>query len=140
MKTIEQRRAADALSRAGRLNAKSDDFKKLYRSYVDRLGPTIIMNGLGQALATECAAAGPKLEKDRKHAHQDAHRELYVSLQNWLCREDGGVYPSSGDLLQAIMAEDESRYLHAQAEALAWLKWHKKFCRAKFPKGEETAE
>lgn len=136
MKAIEQRRAADALSRVGQLNAKPDEFKKLYRSYVDRMGPTIIMNGLGQALAAECAAAGSKPKKDR----EQAHRELYVSLQNWLCREDGGVYPPNGDLLQAIMAEDESRYLHAQAEALAWLKWHKKFCRAKFPKSEESAE
>lgn len=129
-------RAADALSRVEKLNAMSDDFKKLYRAYVDRMGPTIILNGLGQALATECAAAGLEPGTPREHAHQ----ELYVSLQNWLCREDGGVYPWNGDLLQAIMAEDESRYLHAQAEALAWLKWHKKFCRAKFPKSEEAAE
>ena len=28
-------------------------FKERYRSYVDRLGPAIVMNGLGQALATE---------------------------------------------------------------------------------------
>ena len=136
MKTIEQQRAANALSRVEGLIAQSDEFKKLYRAYVDRLGPTIVMNGLGQALATERAAAGSK----PKNVRERAHRELYDNLQNWLCRGDGGVYPSSDDLLQAIMAEDESRYLRAQAEALAWLKWHKKFCRASFPKGEENAE
>ena len=136
MTTIEQRRAGDALSCVERLCAKPPDFKKLYRAYVDRLGPTIVMNGLGQALATERAAAGSKPKNDRERAHQ----ELYDNLRGWLCRGDGGVYPSSDDLLQAIMAENESCYLRAQAEALAWLEWHKKFCRASFPKGEENAE
>ena len=136
MKTIEQRRAADALLHVGQLTDESDEFKKLYRAYVDRLGPAIVMNGLGRTLATECAAAGP----EPKNPRERAHRQLYNNLQSWLCRKEGGVYPSSGDLLQAIMAEDESRYLHAQAEALAWLEWHKKFCRASLPKGEEGAE
>ena len=136
MKTIEQRRAADALSRVEQLIAKPDEFKKLYRAYVDRLGPAIVMNGLGQALATECAAAG----REPKNNRERAHRALYDHLQNWLCRKEEGVYPSGDDLLQAIMAEDESRYLYAQAEALAWLEWHKKFCRASLPKGEEGAE
>ena len=140
MKTVEQRRAADALSCVERLNAQpdefKDEFKKLYRAYVDRLGPAIVMNGLGQALATECAAAGLKPKDNRERAH----RKLYDNIQKWLCRKEGGVYPSSDHLLQAIMAEDESRYLHAQAEALAWLEWHKKFCRASLPKSEEGAE
>ncbi len=136
MKTLEQRRAADALFRVGQLIDKPDEFKKLYRAYVDRLGPAIVMNGLGQALATECAAAGPQ----PKNVRERTHRALYDNLRDWLCRDDGGVYPSSGDLLQAIMAEDESRYLHAQAEALTWLQWHKKFCRASLPKGEGDAE
>ena len=123
-KTIEQVRAADALSRIDALQGKSDDFKKRYRAYADRLGPAIVMNGLGQALATELAADEP------------AHRELYVSLQNWLCRKDGGVYPSSSDILRAIVENDEPLYVQAQAEALAWLEWHKKCCRAAFPKGD----
>ena len=135
MKTIGQLRAADALSCVEQLIAKPDEFKKLYRAYVDRLGPTIVMNGLGQALATECAAAGCDLKNDRERAH----RALYDNLQNWLCRKDGGVYPSNDDLLEVIMKEDESSYLHAQAEALAWLEWHKKFCRSLLPKdGEDT--
>ena len=128
MKTLEQRRAANALSRVQELNTCSEGFRKAYRTYVDRLGPTIVMNGLGQALATERAAAG-----SRKNEREQAHHELYESLQRWLCRQDDGVYPGKPDLLQAIMDGDESRYLHAQAEALAWLIWHKKCCRASFP-------
>ncbi len=135
MKTIEQHRAADALARIIELSNRSDKFKKRYRAYVDRLGPTIVMNGLGQALATERAAAGSQPRRDDEQAQ--AHDELYVSLQSWLCRKEGGVYPSNPDLLQAIMGNEEALYLYAQAEALAWLEWHKKCCRASFPKAED---
>ena len=132
MKTIEQRRAAAALARVEALGGNSNAFKKSYRAYVDRLCPTIVMNGLGQALATERAAAGPEPKKDDERAHH----ELYLGLQRWLCGEDG-VYSSAADLLQAIISNDEALYLYAQAEALAWLEWHKKFCRASFPTREE---
>lgn len=134
MKTIEQRRAADALARVQELSRNSDKFRKSYRAYVDRLSPTIVMNGLGQALASERAAAGsPPVREDDKKAHD----ELYKSLQSWLCRKDDGIYPGKTDLLLAITEHDEASYLRAQAEALAWLLWHKKFCRSMFPKGEE---
>ena len=131
--TIEQQRAADAFSRIDAMEGKSSGFKNKYRAYVDRLGPTIIMNGLGQALATERAAAGPKPEGEDKQAHA----ALYENLHEWLCRAEGGVFPSAQDLLTAITKNDESHYLQAQAEALAWLEWHKKCCRASFPKGED---
>ena len=149
MRNSEQLRAANALARVSELTGEPDGFKKRYRAYVDRLGPTILMNGLGQALATERAAAGPNPGDDQTRAHDEldasrlrrlyqkrAHDELYTSLQRWLCR-DGGIYPPGQDLLEALMGNDEAHYLHAQAEALAWLEWHKKFCRASLPKGEE---
>ena len=133
--TLEQQRAASALQRVNELAGRPDDFKKPYRAYVDRLGPAIVMNGLGQALATERAAAGAN--PNPMSPREQAHHQLYEGLNRWLCREDGGVYPaSSQDLLQAITENNESLYLRAQAEALAWLGWHKKFCRATFPQGE----
>lgn len=130
--TLEQRRAADALARVTDLNGQSANFKKRYRAYVDRLGPTIVMTGLGQALATERAAAGPNPQGDDEQAHQ----ALYDHVQRWLCRP-GGVYAGGQDLLEAITQHDEANYLVAQAEALAWLQWHKKFCRAALPQGSE---
>ena len=136
MRTIEQRRAAHALARVETLQARTPKFKERYRSYVDRLGPAIVMNGLGQALATERAAAGGTPAKD----DEKAHHELYAGLSAWLCRPDGGIYPQGSDLLRELMKHDEERYLHAQAEALAWLEWHKKCCRASFPKGEDRGE
>ncbi len=133
MRTIEQERAANALDRVNELSSRPDGFRTRYRAYVDRLGPAIVMNGLGQALATELAAAGEKPGKDDEKA---AHHELYLSLQRWLCRDEGGVYPSGGDLLRAITKNDEAHYLRARVEALAWIEWHKKCCRASFPEGE----
>lgn len=136
MRSIEQERAANALARVDELSRESDDFKRRYRGYIDRLGPAIVMNGLGQALATQRAGAGADPKKDDERAHH----EIYRSLQRWLCRSEGGVYPSSDDLLEAIMKNDEALYLRAQAEALSWLEWHKKCCRASFPKDEGDGE
>lgn len=130
----EQERASNALACVDGLHDKSQEFKKLYRAYSDRLGPTIVMNGLGQALATERAAAGAG--PNSASCRENAHRALYQNIQNWICREKGGIYPAKDDLLKAIMKEDESHYLRAQTEALAWLEWHKKFCRALLPKGD----
>lgn len=133
MRTLGQLRAADALVGVEALSSQGDAFKGLYRSYVDQLGPTIVMNGLGQALATERAAAGKQPGSDRERAHL----RLYENVQRWLCRDDGGIYPPGTDLLKSIATGDESLYLMAQAEALAWLEWHKKFCRASFQAGAE---
>lgn len=127
MQTPEQRRAADAL-RAVQQVEQNDGFRKSYRSYVERLGPAILINGLGQALATEKASATGKPAQ----ADERAHHLLYENLCQWLCR-DGGVYPGGGDVLEAIVQHGEPQYLRAQAEALAWLVWHKKFCRAYLP-------
>lgn len=135
VQTLEQRRAADALRAVQALEA-DDAFRRRYRAYADRIGPTILMNGLGQALATERAAAG----SNPKKADERAHDQLYRNLEAWLCRA-GAVYePLSGerhDLFQAITARGEADYLRAQAEALAWLVWHKKFCRAYLPAAED---
>jgi CRISPR-associated protein Cmr5 len=133
--TPEQRRAADAL-RAVQALDNDVELRKRYRAYADRIGPTILMNGLGQALATERAAAGG----DPKKPEGRAHDQLYKNLQNWLCR-NGGIYELAAggtDLLQAIVDHGEAEYLRAQTEALAWLVWHKKFCRAYLPASEPS--
>lgn len=135
VQTPEQRRAADALRGVQELNA-DEAVRKRYRAYADRLGPSILMNGLGQALATERAAAGSSPKK----ADERAHDRLYRNLEAWLCRA-GGVYESAAgpdrDLLKAIVQHGEADYLRAQAEALAWLVWHKKFCRAYLPPADD---
>lgn len=124
-RTFEQLRAHDALEKAQNVSRKEDDgFKKRYRAYVERLGPAILTNGLGQAAAFENASS------------EEAHKELYRNLQSWLCRADSDIYPAARDLLEAIVEGTEEQYLAAQAEAIAWLGWHKRFCNAYLPRSE----
>jgi CRISPR type III-B/RAMP module-associated protein Cmr5 len=132
--TSEQRRAADALSKVMSLENESEDLRKRYRAYVDRLGPMIIMNGLGQALATERAAAGENPQKDDERLHMT----LYKNISDWICRKPDGVYPGATDLVEALMSNSQDPYLRAQFEVLSWLEWHKRFCRAYLPTDTEA--
>ncbi|MFH0944256.1 MAG: type III-B CRISPR module-associated protein Cmr5 [Planctomycetota bacterium] len=136
--TFEQRRAQHALASARRIE-QEPDFAGRYRSYVDALPATILMNGLGQALAMLLSRANRK-DVERRKPEAQAYHHLYQHLQDWLCHKEC-VYPGQASLIEAVTREDQRRYLRAQAEALAWLEWHKKFCRAflaeKTPQGAE---
>lgn len=131
MRDRARERAADAL---GKVNTLPDEpaFRSRYRSYVDRLGGAVVMNGLGQALATELAAS----DANAQEVDKQAHAALARNVSGWLTRSNG-VYPGATDVMQAIMSSDQDAYLLAQAETLAWLTWHKKFCHASLPKGTD---
>jgi CRISPR-associated protein Cmr5 len=122
----ERKRAADALASVLGLVDQTEKFRASYRSYVDRLGGAILTNGLGQALATELAAAGTGADGDCDKA---AHRRLADNVSSWL--REARIY--DGDVMAAIVSGDQERYLRAQTEAMAWLTWHKKFCHANLP-------
>lgn len=123
-KTMEQLRAADALKKVNDLKNNTNyntQWKDKYASCVSSLAPAILMNGLGQAAATLCTAG----EKD------DQHYVLYHHLQSWLCRGNSKApYPNYGNLMTAITDNDKDDYFIAQAEALVWLQWLKKFATA----------
>ncbi len=129
MRMLEQARAEHAFEKVPR--EESEHFQARYRAYVDRLGPAVRLNGLGQALATELAAAGPGPQRPDERAH----RLLVDNLQDWLCRAEG-IFPGSRDLLASLMQSEQQDYLRAQVEALEWLTWHKKLCRAHLSKGQ----
>ncbi len=134
MKDLARERAAHALATVAAIETRSEEFKKRYRSYVDRFGGAVVMIGLGQALATELAAAGP-LSADTNE-EKAAHRALADHVAQWLTRP-GGVYAGVDGVMKAITESDQGTYLRAQAEVLAWLTWHKKFCHAHLPKGSD---
>jgi CRISPR-associated protein Cmr5 len=133
VKDLERERAADALRKVMDLQDRPAEFKQRYRSYVDRFGGAVVMNGLGQALATELAAAGSDPTKEEEHAH----RALADHVFDWLARKGGGVYPGAENVMEAITNSDQTRYVRAQVETLGWLTWHKKFCHAYLPKGDD---
>ena len=137
-RSLDQRRAADALACVQEVMARVTAISVPYTARTwSGLPPAIVMNGLGQALATELAAAGPGDNKGRREPEEAAHFCSFENLNRWLCRPDGGVYPGASDVLTAMMAAPQQAYLRAQAEALAWLEWHKKFCQAHLPRREE---
>lgn len=132
-RTIAQRRAADALVKIQSLQQAGKDSYGNYKSYVKALPANILLSGLGQAVATVRS-------RDRK-----GYPELYDHLASWLCGDDPDApyrgYPKTDrntkHLLQAIVEHDEDHYLRAQAEAMAYLEWLKKFADAFLEGGEE---
>ncbi len=119
-RTLEQKRAAHALCKAWEVDR---ELAASYRSYVESLPATIVMNGLGQACATVLARASGTSPREQ------AYRLLYGHVQDWLCRSEG-VYSEEESLIDAIVKNDQRKYIHAQAEALAYLDWLKKFAQA----------
>jgi CRISPR-associated protein Cmr5 len=102
-----------------------------YKSCVESLPAAIVMNGFGQACATLLAKAGGA------SGDTDAHRLVYDHLEDWLC-----VCVAMGlkkPLMQAVVHSDQSKYCHAQAEALAYLVWLKKFAQAFLPRQAKGA-
>ncbi|HZR74779.1 type III-B CRISPR module-associated protein Cmr5 [Bradyrhizobium sp.] len=124
--TLEQKRAKHALDQ---VKALLKDKPGNYLSYVNALPAAILMNGLGQALATERAASDP------------AHHQLAQHVSDWLLSPEAHTRyatPASDEakldatqrLLGRIVAGDQDAYLWAQTEAIAYVTWLKKFANA----------
>ena len=161
--TTEQKRAKHALEMIRMLKDidqnPASEMKKSplygnFRAYVENLPTTIVMNGLGQAMATELASArfeeGDILKgncdlselvktlqnpaKNGRNADERAHEFLFCIVQNWLS-QGCGVYSEDEGLMEAIVGGNQDKYVRAQAEALAYLVWLKKFSQAFLRKG-----
>lgn len=113
-RTLEQRRASHALKSIKSIQGTDTGH---YVSYASSLPATIITNGLGQALSM--------LEsKD-----ESAHGLLLGHISEWLkFRID--ELASRTSVVDSLMESDQSLYLEAQYEALAYLSWLKQFARA----------
>lgn len=117
-RTIEQLRAADALAKIQAMNTRDCGH---YVSYVSALPATIVMNGLGQALATLLAQA---------KGGQDPHRLLHDHVASWLVRQVPRLGGNEAQVVRGLMNNSEEVYLQAQGEAMAYLQWLKQFARA----------
>ena len=113
-RSLAQKRADDALTKIETMAANGGYGK--YKSYVSSLPAEILMSGLGQAMA---------LAKSKKKL--DGYDKLYQHLSGWLCA--GRPYNGS-DLIREIAGNSEADYIRAQAEAMAYLEWLKKFAVA----------
>lgn len=130
-KTLGQMRAAHALAAIKKLEEGKNYGN--FGSYVQRLPATIVMNGLGQAMAGELAAA--RLGKGTNSVDEQAHKTLFDCVESWLfeCR----AYEGKKGLMAAIVESNQDAYVRAQAEALAYLDWLKKFSQAYLNGGKD---
>jgi len=119
MQTLAQERAAHALAQIKAIEANGNCGN--YVSYVSGLPAGILTNGLGQAMAQLLAKAKGDLNKP--------HGLLYSHVQSWLCNKRR-LFGNQMDLINGIVESDQNAYVRAQAEALAYLNWLKKFARA----------
>ena len=98
--TLAQARAKSAMDEVNTMEGKNVSG---FKSYVNALPATIVMNGFGQALAFE-------LSKD-----DEGHKKLSDALQNWLCDPKYGVYKNENNLMYAIITG--SQYLSCGCQA-----------------------
>jgi len=116
MQTLQQQRAAHALEGVQGLICQNDD-KKL-KARASELPFMIHANGLGQA------AAFFRSKKDK-----DGYDKIYDLLENWMTR-DGGPLTGKACMMEAITSADLHTYRVAQAEAMQYMDWVKKFSSA----------
>ncbi len=116
MQTIQQMRAQDALGQVQALVPLNDGAKLKARA--SELPFMIHANGLGST------AAFFRSKKDK-----DGYDHLYRLLSKWLCSE-GRPFAGHQDLMSAITQSDMTKYRLAQAEAMVYLDWVKKFTQA----------
>ncbi|HDN26373.1 MAG TPA: type III-B CRISPR module-associated protein Cmr5 [Thioploca sp.] len=134
MQTLQQQRAKFALNRvkeaANQLDTKN---KKEYKSYASALPFMIHANGLGQAAAFY-----------RSKGEKDTHFLLYKLLSDWLTgnvnidgfNKENQPFYGHDDLLEGITNEKMPVYMTAQAEAMVFMNWVKRFADA-FMRGDE---
>lgn len=118
---LAQKRAKDALAKVKKLEEAGVGTYKKYVPYVKALPATIILSGLGQALAMEKAGA----------KKMPGHALLFEHMDDWLRNGwQTGPYGEFDNILSAITKCDEASYIRAQAEAMEYLEWLKKFAVA----------
>lgn len=124
-RTLGQKRAEHALKYIKENVMKNGIDQGNFISYVSSLPASIVMNGLGQAMAFELS------KKDKEH------KLLYNAIFEWLCKSENAIYKGKEDLIKAVIEGNQEQYIIAQAEALEYLEWLKKFSRAYLENGEE---
>lgn len=115
MQTLQQQRAKHALQKVQDLVALRDGDK--FKSRASELPFMIHANGLGQAAAFF------------KSKDKDGYPQLFLILQSWL-GQPGRPFAGQSDLMQAIVSCDLHTYCVAQAEAMQYMDWVKKFAKA----------
>ncbi|MHB8474074.1 MAG: type III-B CRISPR module-associated protein Cmr5 [Gammaproteobacteria bacterium] len=121
--TLAQQRAKHALARIEAMKTEDDGHLS---AHIAGFPAMILMSGFGQACAFYLSKGG-------------AMKLAYDALESWLTSAGKPYTSATGacELMTAITSNDAATYRLAQAEALAYLDWLKKFAKA-FLKSEDT--
>ena len=137
MQTLQQQRAKHALAQVKSWMPLNEGSK--LKARCSELPFMIHANGLGQAAAFFKSKVG---EKDK-----DCYGYVFLALQSWLTRpnpkdaKDAQDPPAgNADLMQAIVDADLHGYRLAQAEAIQYMDWIKKFASAYLVSNERAAQ
>lgn len=126
MQTLQQKRAQHALKQVKSWITLNDGSKLKARS--SELPFMVHANGLGQAAAFF-----------KSKGQKDGYNFVFIALERWLCESSGPFgsqqNPASAnkkpvDLMQSIVDADLHTYRMAQAEAIHYMDWIKKFASA----------
>lgn len=129
-RTLEQQRATHALAQVKEVQDVGGILAAGYAASVKGLPASILMNGLGQAMATIRAKNG-----------EDALQMIYRHVSLWLCIDCPNSLlkrTNTSDILEAVCATDQDGYVWAQAEGLRYLEWLKKFAAAYLSEGKRS--
>ena len=119
MQTMQQQRAKFALERVEKAAKElTEDQRKEYHSHVSALPFMIHANGLGQAAAFYRSKSSEKMD----------YALIYKLLSDWL-KQPGQPFQGK-HLLDGITQCDMHTYLAAQAEAMVFMNWVKRFSDA----------
>ena len=116
MQTLQQERARHALDKVHSW-VKLNDGAKL-KARTSELPFMVHANGLGQAAAFF-----------KSKGRKDGYDVVFLALQSWLTTPNR-PFADKPDLMRAIVDADLSTYRLAQAEAMAYMDWVKKFASA----------
>ncbi len=115
LKLVSQKRAAHALKAVNAWKeSKGKEEHKELRSYVASMPAMMLISGFGQTCAFYKSKGGN-------------HEKVLKAVEDWLGR---------GDLIEFITGSTASEYQIAQAEALEYLAWLKKFAKAYLTDGK----
>ena len=130
--SLAQQRAQHALAAITKLAAPNAPSYGNYLSYVKALPANVRSLGLGQALAFALA----KCKDDPKNPY----RLLYDHVTDWVCQRSiySGATPEN--FMTMLTSGDQTQYLHAQIETMAYLEWLKKFAVAQLKEDKAVQE
>jgi len=119
VQTISQERAKHALAQVKDWSGENAKDQKELKSYASNFPAMVLMSGFGQACAFYRSKGGN-------------HELLFKAVASWLHTQK--IYASS-ELMDEIVGCDAAKYQLAQAEALEYLGWVKKFAKAYLQEG-----